>query len=143
MVPAGTLDIALSTFLPPSPASSAAGMLKRALDAGYLLVGVLIGPNALAWPDSPGIRYLAEVRRGLPDVRHRAGVQPAQTAQHAAAGVRPRAGQVLLTLAGAAIGNLMLIAAFRCWAGRELSWQGWSGLGAAMAMSSDRDRRRR
>jgi CPA2 family monovalent cation:H+ antiporter-2 len=37
---------------------------------GYLVVGILIGPNALALAqDSSGIRYLAEF--------HRAGVQPA------------------------------------------------------------------
>ena len=52
----------------------------------------LIGPNALALAqDSERHAPPGRVRRGVPDVRDRAGVQPAQAARHAPARVRARA----------------------------------------------------
>ena len=60
---------------------------------GYLAVGVVLGPYAgnLAG-DSDVVHTLARVRRRLPDVHARAGVQPAQAGEPAQLRVRARAG---------------------------------------------------
>ncbi|MEH0168437.1 cation:proton antiporter [Roseateles microcysteis] len=105
---------------------------------GYLAVGVLIGPNALAFAkDTAGVRYLAEfgvvflmfvigLEFNLPKLRSmRAMVFGLGLAQ------------VLVTIVGAVIGNVMLEWSFALlgiqW---QLGWQGALVLGAAMAMSS-------
>ena len=135
---ASTLDIALLYLLAAVAGVVGCRLLKLPSMLGYLLVGVLIGPNALALAkDSAGIRYLAEF--GIVFLMFVIGLEfnlpKLRSMQRLVFGLG--AGQVLLTLAGAAIGNLMLIAAFsllgRAW---ELSWQGAVALGAAMAMSS-------
>ena len=106
---------------------------------GYLAVGVLIGPHALALAqDADGVALPGRVRRGVPDVRDRAGVQPAQAAQHAHARVRARA------VAGGAddrwsrlLGNALLAGRFALPAGAG-AWAGRArvALGGALAMSS-------
>jgi CPA2 family monovalent cation:H+ antiporter-2 len=105
---------------------------------GYLAVGVLIGPNAMALAkDSAGVRYLAEfgvvflmfvigLEFNLPKLR---GMRKLVFGLGLA--------QVLLTIVGAVAGHFLLIWLFsftgRPW---ELSWQGAVVLGSAMAMSS-------
>ena len=67
---------------------------------GYLIVGVAIGPHALAWiPDTAEARAAGRDRRGVPDVQHRAGVQPAQARHDAPHRVRPGRAQVRRHLA--------------------------------------------
>ncbi len=105
---------------------------------GYLVVGVLIGPNALALAgDAAGARSLAEfgvvflmfvigLEFNLPKLR-------SMRALVFGLGLS----QVGLTIVGAVAGNALLAAGFaalgRAW---DLSWQGAIALGAAMAMSS-------
>jgi hypothetical protein len=55
---------------------------------GYLAVGVVIGPTRWRWPELRGCAPPGRVRCGVPDVRDRAGVQPAQAARHAQPCVR-------------------------------------------------------
>jgi CPA2 family monovalent cation:H+ antiporter-2 len=105
---------------------------------GYLAVGVLIGPNALAFAhDSAGIQYLAEF--GVVFLMFAIGLEfnlpKLKALRTAVFGLG--LSQVVLTIAGALAGNLLLTTLFamlgRAW---ELSWEGALVLGAAMAMSS-------
>jgi CPA2 family monovalent cation:H+ antiporter-2 len=105
---------------------------------GYLAVGVLIGPNALALAgDNAGIRYLAEfgvvflmfvigLEFNLPKLR-------SMRAMVFGLGLL----QVLLTILGTLLGHVMLQQGLTLLGMRwDLSWQGALVLGAAMAMSS-------
>jgi CPA2 family monovalent cation:H+ antiporter-2 len=105
---------------------------------GYLVVGVLIGPNALALAqDSAGLRYLAEF--GVVFLMFVIGLEfnlpKLRSMKMLVFGLGLT--QVLLTVIGAMLGNLFL-----AWATGlagiewELNWQGALVLGAAMAMSS-------
>lgn len=105
---------------------------------GYLAVGVLIGPNALAFAqDSAGIQYLAEF--GVVFLMFVIGLEfnlpKLRALKTAVFGIGMA--EVVLTIAGAMIGNALLIWGFAmlgvAW---ELGWQGALVLGAAMAMSS-------
>ncbi|KQY85537.1 MULTISPECIES: monovalent cation:proton antiporter family protein [Roseateles] len=105
---------------------------------GYLAVGVLIGPNALAFAhDSASIQYLAEF--GVVFLMFAIGLEfnlpKLRALKTAVFGIGMA--QVTLTIAGAMLGNALLIAGFAmlgvAW---ELNWQGSLVLGAAMAMSS-------
>lgn len=105
---------------------------------GYLAVGVLIGPNALAFAhDSASIQYLAEF--GVVFLMFAIGLEfnlpKLRALKTAVFGIGMA--QVALTIAGAMVGNALLIAGFAllgvAW---ELGWQGSLVLGAAMAMSS-------
>jgi monovalent cation:H+ antiporter-2, CPA2 family len=105
---------------------------------GYLVVGVLIGPNALALAkDSEAVRYVAEF--GVVFLMFVIGLEfnlpKLKSMRTLVFGLG--LSQVLLTIAGAVLGHFMLIAAF-AWFGRawELSWQGAVVLGSAIAMSS-------
>jgi CPA2 family monovalent cation:H+ antiporter-2 len=105
---------------------------------GYLSVGVLIGPNALAFAaDSAGINHLAEF--GVVFLMFAIGLEfnlpKLKTLRTAVFGVGLL--QVALSILGAVLGNGLLVALF-AWLGRpwELGWQGALALGAAMAMSS-------
>ncbi|MFM2342478.1 MAG: hypothetical protein RLZZ592_2131 [Pseudomonadota bacterium] len=135
---ASTLDIALLYLLAAVAGVVGCRLLKLPSMLGYLLVGVLIGPNALALAkDSAGIRYLAEF--GVVFLMFVIGLEfnlpKLRSMQRLVFGLG--AGQVLLTLAGAAIGNLLLTSGFALLgAAWELPWQGAIALGAAMAMSS-------
>jgi monovalent cation:H+ antiporter-2, CPA2 family len=135
---ASNLDLALLYLLAAVLGVVGCRLLKLPAMLGYLIVGVLIGPNALALArDSAGIRYLAEfgvvflmfvigLEFNLPKLRNM---------QRLVFGLG--AGQVVLTVVGAALGNALLALLFRLlgqpW---ELGWQGAVALGAAMAMSS-------
>ncbi|MFG6463247.1 cation:proton antiporter [Roseateles sp. DXS20W] len=105
---------------------------------GYLAVGVLIGPNALAFAqDSAGIQYLAEF--GVVFLMFAIGLEfnlpKLRALKTAVFGLGMS--QVVLTIAGAMVGNLLLMTGFallgRAW---DLQWEGALVLGAAMAMSS-------
>jgi len=105
---------------------------------GYLVVGVLIGPNALALAqDSAGVRYLAEF--GVVFLMFVLGLEfnlpKLRSMRTLVFGLG--LSQVVLTIAGAVLGHFMLLWLFslttRPW---ELGWQGAVVLGSAIAMSS-------
>jgi CPA2 family monovalent cation:H+ antiporter-2 len=106
---------------------------------GYLAVGVLIGPNALALAqDSAGVEYLAEF--GVVFLMFVIGLEfnlpKLRSMRSLVFGLGMS--QVVLTIAGAVVGNLLLawgaITFFQVvW---QLHWQGAVVLGAAIAMSS-------
>jgi monovalent cation:H+ antiporter-2, CPA2 family len=105
---------------------------------GYLVVGVLIGPNALSLAGDPaGARSLAEF--GVVFLMFVIGLEfnlPKLRSMRAAV-FGLGLSQVGLTILGAVVGNALLAAAFaalgRPW---DLTWQGAIALGSAMAMSS-------
>jgi len=113
-------------------------LLKLPAMLGYLAVGVLIGPNALALAgDSTGMNHLAEF--GVVFLMFVIGLEFNLPKLYSMRQLVFGLGlmQVLLTVCGAIAGNVLLILAF-AWLGQawELQWQGALVLGAAMAMSS-------
>ncbi|MBK1715495.1 monovalent cation:proton antiporter family protein [Rubrivivax gelatinosus] len=106
---------------------------------GYLVVGVLIGPNALALAqDSAGVKYLAEfgvvflmfvigLEFNLPKLRSMRTVVFGLGLS-----------QVALTMVGTIAGHVLLAAAYQGITGLpwQMSWQGAVVLGGAIAMSS-------
>ena len=105
---------------------------------GYLAVGVVIGPNAMALAkDSAGVRYLAEF--GVVFLMFVIGLEfnlpKLKSMRKLVFGLG--LAQVLLTILGTVVGHFLLRWVFsftdRAW---ELSWQGAIVLAAAMAMSS-------
>ncbi len=105
---------------------------------GYLAVGVLIGPNALALAkDSAAVKYLAEF--GVVFLMFVIGLEfnlpKLRTMRSLVFGLGMS--QVVLTIAGALVGNAVLIWLFsfaaRPW---ELGYAGALVLGSAVAMSS-------
>jgi monovalent cation:H+ antiporter-2, CPA2 family len=105
---------------------------------GYLVVGVLIGPNALALAGDPAAaRALAEF--GVVFLMFVIGLEfnlpKLRSMRSLVFGLG--SSQVVLTIIGAVIGNLMLATLFAA-AGHawDLTWQGAIVLGAAIAMSS-------
>ncbi|MBV8471692.1 MAG: cation:proton antiporter [Burkholderiaceae bacterium] len=133
-----SLDLALLYLMAAVLGVVVCRMLKMPPVLGYLTVGVLIGPHAMALSaDSDSVRYLAEfgvvflmfvigLEFNLPRLRSmRALVFGMGTLQ------------VLLTVIGTMAGESLLETLFAAW-GRpwDLNWQGALVLGAAMAMSS-------
>ncbi|EHR73798.1 Kef-type K+ transport system, membrane component [Burkholderiales bacterium JOSHI_001] len=113
-------------------------LLKLPPMLGYLAVGVLIGPNALALAkDSAGVRYLAEF--GVVFLMFVIGLEfnlpKLRSMRTLVFGLG--LSQVGLTILGALLGNGLLMWVFsytpRPW---ELGWQGAVVLGSAIAMSS-------
>jgi monovalent cation:H+ antiporter-2, CPA2 family len=105
---------------------------------GYLVVGVLIGPNAMALAkDSAAVQHLGEF--GVVFLMFVIGLEFNLPKLHSMRKLVFGLGlaQVLLTIAGTVAGHHLLRWAFsfgsRPW---ELSWQGALVLGSAMAMSS-------
>ncbi len=105
---------------------------------GYLVVGVLIGPNALALAkDTAGVKYLAEF--GVVFLMFVIGLEfnlpKLRSMRTLVFGLG--LSQVVLTVLGAMVGNLLLATAAG-WVGVQwgLGWQGAVVLGAAFAMSS-------
>ena len=105
---------------------------------GYLAVGVVIGPNAMALAkDSGGVSYLAEF--GVVFLMFVIGLEfnlpKLKSMRKLVFGLG--LAQVLLTIAGSVAGHFLLTWLFsftgRPW---ELSWRGSLVLGGAMAMSS-------
>ena len=135
---ATTLDLTLLYLVAAVAGVVGCRMLKLPPMLGYLVVGVLIGPNALALAkDSAGIRYLAEF--GVVFLMFVIGLEfnlpKLRTMRHLVFGLGLL--QVLLTAVGTLLGHAFLTWAFSFtstpW---ELSWQGAVVLGAAIAMSS-------
>lgn len=113
-------------------------LLKLPPMLGYLAVGVLIGPNALAVAkDSSAMANLAEF--GVVFLMFAIGLEfnlpKLRSMRTLVFGLGLT--QVVLTVLGAVLGNLMLTSA-TAWFGLpwDLGWQGAFVLGAAMAMSS-------
>jgi len=105
---------------------------------GYLAVGVLIGPNALALArDSAGVKYLAEF--GVVFLMFVIGLEfnlpKLRSMRKLVFGLG--LWQVALTMLGAVVGNALLAGGF-AWIGVawELDWPGALVLGSAVAMSS-------
>lgn len=105
---------------------------------GYLAVGVLIGPHALAFGgDSEGVRYLAEF--GVVFLMFVIGLEfnlpKLRSMRTLVFGLG--FSQVSLTIVAAVAGNALLAIGL-AWLGRAwtLSWQSAVALGAALAMSS-------
>jgi CPA2 family monovalent cation:H+ antiporter-2 len=135
---ASNLDLALLYLLAAVIGVVGCRLLKLPAMLGYLIVGVLIGPNALALArDSAGIRYLAEF--GVVFLMFVIGLEfnlpKLRSMQRLVFGLG--AGQVVLTVLGAALGNTLLTLVYallgRHW---DLGWQAAVALGAALAMSS-------
>ena len=105
---------------------------------GYLVVGVLIGPNALALAkDTAGVKYLAEF--GVVFLMFVIGLEfnlpKLRSMRTLVFGLG--LSQVVLTVLGAMAGNVLLAVA-AAWVGVQwgLGWQGAVVLGSAFAMSS-------
>ena len=106
---------------------------------GYLVVGVVIGPNAMGLAsDSAGVTYLAEF--GIVFLMFVIGLEfnlpKLQSMRELVFGLG--LSQVVLTVLAALAGNALLAWAFAL-AGRSalgLGWQGAIALGSALAMSS-------
>ena len=105
---------------------------------GYLAVGVVIGPNAMALAkDSAGVRYLAEF--GVVFLMFVIGLEfnlpKLKSMRKLVFGLG--LAQVLLTIVGTVMGHFLLVWAFSFTATPwQLSWQGAVVLASAMAMSS-------
>ena len=135
---ATTLELVLLYLVAAVAGVVACRSLKLPPMLGYLVVGVVIGPNALALAqDSAGVRYLAEF--GVVFLMFVIGLEfnlpKLRSMRTLVFGLG--LSQVVLTVAGAVIGHFLLLWAFsftlRPW---ELSWQGAVALGGAIAMSS-------
>jgi len=135
---ATTLEVVLLYLVAAVLGVAACRTLKLPPMLGYLTVGVLIGPNALALAGDPaGARALAEF--GVVFLMFVIGLEfnlpKLRSMRSLVFGLG--LSQVGLTILGAVVGNALLVTLF-AWLGRawDLSWQGSIALGAAMAMSS-------
>jgi monovalent cation:H+ antiporter-2, CPA2 family len=135
---ASTLELVLLYLVAAVLGVVACRSLKLPPMLGYLVVGVLIGPNALALAkDSAAVQYLAEF--GVVFLMFVIGLEFNLPKLRAMRSLVFGLGlsQVTLTIAGAVIGNGLLIWLFaftaRSW---ELGYAGALVLGSAFAMSS-------
>ncbi|MBQ0934188.1 monovalent cation:proton antiporter family protein [Ideonella paludis] len=135
---ATTLELVLLYLIAAVAGVVACRLMRLPPMLGYLVVGVLIGPNALALAkDSAGVKYLAEF--GVVFLMFVIGLEfnlpKLRSMRTLVFGLG--LSQVVLTILGALVGNTALIWLFsvttRPW---ELGWQGAVVLGSAMAMSS-------
>ena len=135
---ATTLELALLYLVAAVLGVVACRSLRLPPMLGYLVVGVIIGPNALALArDSAGIRYLAEF--GVVFLMFVIGLEfnlpKLRSMRSLVFGLG--LSQVALTMAGALLGHTLLVWIF---SHTSMPWQmGWQGsvvLGGAMAMSS-------
>ncbi|KPF48193.1 potassium transporter [beta proteobacterium AAP121] len=106
---------------------------------GYLVVGVLIGPNALAFAqDSAGVKYLAEF--GVVFLMFVIGLEfnlpKLRSMRTLVFGLG--LSQVGLTMVGTLAGHGLLVWAYASFLGKtwQMGWQGAVVLGGAIAMSS-------
>ncbi|MFO1326351.1 MAG: monovalent cation:proton antiporter-2 (CPA2) family protein [Rubrivivax sp.] len=106
---------------------------------GYLVVGVLIGPNALALAkDNAGVRVLAEF--GVVFLMFVIGLEfnlpKLRSMRTLVFGLG--LSQVVLTIAGTMAGHVLLVLLYHRVTGQQwqMAWQGALVLGSAMAMSS-------
>jgi monovalent cation:H+ antiporter-2, CPA2 family len=135
---ATSLELALLYLVAAVAGVVACRLLKLPAILGYLLVGVVIGPNALALArESTRVSNVAEF--GVVFLMFVIGLEfnlpKLRSMRRVVFGLG--LGQVVFTMLGAVLGNVLLIWLFsftaRAW---ELSWQGALTLGAALAMSS-------
>ena len=135
---ATTFDLVLLYLLAAVAGAVVCRTLKLPPMLGYLLVGVLIGPHALAVAkDSEGFQYLGEF--GVVFLMFVIGLEfnlpKLRSMRKLVFGLG--LAQVVLTILGTFLGHLLLKWLFSFtshpW---ELTWQGAVVLGAAMAMSS-------
>ncbi|MBT9492655.1 MAG: cation:proton antiporter [Paucibacter sp.] len=133
-----SLDLALLYLVAAVLGVALCRSLKLPPILGYLAVGVLIGPNALALAgDTASIRYLAEF--GVVFLMFVIGLEFNLTKLRSMRTLVFGLGflQVLLTILGTVAGHFLLTWLFGVFGMNwELSWQGGLALGAAMAMSS-------
>jgi len=135
---ATTLEVVLLYLIAAVAGVVAFRSMKLPPMLGYLVVGVVIGPNALALAqDSASVRYLAEF--GVVFLMFVLGLEfnlpKLRSMRTLVFGLG--LSQVVLTVAGAVLGHFLLLWLFsftvRPW---ELGWQGAIVLGGAIAMSS-------
>jgi CPA2 family monovalent cation:H+ antiporter-2 len=118
-----SLDLALLYLLAAVLGVVVFRFMKLPAMLGYLLVGIVIGPNALALArDSAGIRYLAEF--GVVFLMFVIGLEfnlpKLRSMRHLVFGLG--LGQVLFTIVGALLGNMALVMVFS-WVGmRRSDW---------------------
>jgi len=136
---ATTLEVVLLYLVAAVLGVVACRSLKLPPMLGYLVVGVLIGPNALALAkDNTGVRVLAEF--GVVFLMFVIGLEfnlpKLRSMRTLVFGLG--SSQVLLSVAGTVLGHFALVAVYEAATGRswEMSWQGAVVLGSAMAMSS-------
>ena len=136
---ATTLELVLLYLVAAVLGVVACRSLKLPPMLGYLVVGVLIGPNALALAkDTAGVKYLAEF--GVVFLMFVIGLEfnlpKLKSMRTLVFGLG--LSQVALTMAGTLMGHALLVAGYawffnKTWA---MSWQGAVVLGGAIAMSS-------
>ncbi len=135
---ASTLEVALLYLVAAVAAVVLCRLMKLPAMLGYLAVGVVIGPNALALAkDSAGVLYLAEF--GVVFLMFVIGLEfnlpKLRSMRRLVFGLGLL--QVVLTITGTMLGHLLLRWIFSFTASPwELSWQGSVVLGGAIAMSS-------
>jgi CPA2 family monovalent cation:H+ antiporter-2 len=135
---ATTLDLALLYLVAAVLGVVVCRSLKLPPMLGYLVVGVLIGPNALALAkDSANIKYLAEF--GVVFLMFVIGLEfnlpKLRSMRRLVFGLG--LSQVLLTISGTLVGHALLVWLYSFTASSwEMGWQGAVVLGGAMAMSS-------
>ena len=135
---ATTLELVLLYLVAAVLGVVACRMLRLPPMLGYLAVGVLIGPNALALAkDTAGVKYLAEF--GVVFLMFVIGLEfnlpKLRSMRTLVFGLG--LSQVVITILGAMAGNALLMLGFG-WLGVQwgLGWQGAVVLGSAFAMSS-------
>ncbi len=136
---ATTLEVVLLYLVAAVLGVVACRSLKLPPMLGYLVVGVLIGPNALALAkDNASVEYLAEF--GVVFLMFVIGLEfnlpKLRSMRTLVFGLG--LSQVLLTIAGTLAGHAMLVLSWPGLTGSDwqMSWQGALVLGSAMAMSS-------
>ncbi len=136
---ATTLEVALLYLVAAVLGVVVCRSLKLPPMLGYLVVGVIIGPNALALAqDSAGVKYLAEF--GVVFLMFVIGLEfnlpKLRSMRTLVFGLG--LSQVALTMAGVLIGHALLVGAYAWVFGKawQMQWQGAVVLGGAFAMSS-------
>ena len=136
---ASTLELVLLYLVAAVLGVVACRALKLPPMLGYLVVGVLIGPNALALAkDDAGVKYLAEF--GVVFLMFVIGLEfnlpKLRSMRTLVFGLG--FSQVLLTMAGTLAGHVMLVWGWNAVVGEawQMGWRGAVVLGGAMAMSS-------
>jgi CPA2 family monovalent cation:H+ antiporter-2 len=136
---ASTLEVALLYLVAAVLGVVVCRSLKLPPMLGYLVVGVVIGPNTMALAnDSAGVKYLAEF--GVVFLMFVIGLEfnlpKLRSMRTLVFGLG--LSQVALTMIGVLIGHAMLVAGYAFFFGQawQMSWQGAIVLGGAFAMSS-------
>ena len=136
---ATTLEVALLYLVAAVLGVVVCRSLKLPPMLGYLVVGVIIGPNALALAqDSAGVKYLAEF--GVVFLMFVIGLEfnlpKLRSMRTLVFGLG--LSQVALTMIGVLIGHALLVGAYAWVFGKawQMQWQGAVVLGGAFAMSS-------